>query len=362
MRTMTVRLIGLLALAGVTALCVSINAPRIEAKLSQRANEALSELGAAWASVEVDGRDVLVRGAAPDEAAVDALRSRVGRIDGVRSVRLVQYAGSAQVVADAVPRFVATRSAPDTPVGLYGTVPESAAADHLIPLVELDTLDLDASGLETADVHLKGAPEVLASAVSALTLLDSGRVEVDPERIVVAGKAASAESKAAIEARLSPFLGLGYRLDMEGVELADGVQPVVQQAVPATPTDSTQGCQQQIDDLLSASSIRFANGSSRLHRQSTALLQQLAATLGACPDSRIRITGHTDSRGDAQFNQRLSEARAAAVGDFLIARGIDPERITTAGVGAREPIADNATAEGRARNRRIEITLEEKGE
>jgi OOP family OmpA-OmpF porin len=85
----------------------------------------------------------------------------------------------------------------------------------------------------------------------------------------------------------------------------------------------------------------------------------LAKTLTACPGAVLTITGHTDARGDADANQRLSEARAVAVGQFLIANGVAPSRISTRGVGEAEPIADNNTAAGRARNRRIEMTLEE---
>jgi outer membrane protein OmpA-like peptidoglycan-associated protein len=71
------------------------------------------------------------------------------------------------------------------------------------------------------------------------------------------------------------------------------------------------------------------------------------------PQVEIRITGHTDNVGSDQANQILSEGRANAVRDELIRRGVAPDRIEADGKGESEPIADNATEEGRAKNRRV---------
>ena len=72
---------------------------------------------------------------------------------------------------------------------------------------------------------------------------------------------------------------------------------------------------------------------------------------------RIEIAGHTDSTGNAEYNRQLSMRRANAVKNYLIDKGIDPRIMTTIGYGEDKPIASNATREGRARNRRVEITL-----
>ena len=70
------------------------------------------------------------------------------------------------------------------------------------------------------------------------------------------------------------------------------------------------------------------------------------------------IEGHTDSRGDAAYNQALSEKRAKAAADRLVERGVDADRISSVGYGEAKPIADNDTAEGRQANRRITAVLE----
>jgi len=79
--------------------------------------------------------------------------------------------------------------------------------------------------------------------------------------------------------------------------------------------------------------------------------------MAAHPETKINITGHTDSRGAAAYNQQLSEKRAQAAKDYLANKGISEDRMAASGAGESNPIADNATAEGRAQNRRVEVEL-----
>lgn len=102
----------------------------------------------------------------------------------------------------------------------------------------------------------------------------------------------------------------------------------------------------------------FASGQDQLRNDDVAELDELAATMRRYPDiEQIEVVGHTDSRGAAAFNQALSERRAEAVRDYLVRRGVAAERITTLGMGPRQPIASNDTAAGRAQNRRVEIRV-----
>ena len=78
---------------------------------------------------------------------------------------------------------------------------------------------------------------------------------------------------------------------------------------------------------------------------------------GLDPAMRVRVIGHTDSTGSDAVNDPLSRERAYSVQQYLTTRGVQGSRISTEGVGSRQPLADNATADGRARNRRVEIYL-----
>jgi outer membrane protein OmpA-like peptidoglycan-associated protein len=80
---------------------------------------------------------------------------------------------------------------------------------------------------------------------------------------------------------------------------------------------------------------------------------------GLDPTMRVRVVGHTDATGSDAINNPLSVDRAQSVRDYLVGRGVAAPRIETAGQGSREPVADNATEAGRAKNRRVEIFLRE---
>ncbi|TVQ54458.1 MAG: OmpA family protein [Rhodobacteraceae bacterium] len=103
--------------------------------------------------------------------------------------------------------------------------------------------------------------------------------------------------------------------------------------------------------------VTFAFGSASLQPEFVPTLTEFAATLRRYPESFVDVIGHTDNVGSAAFNQRLSEQRAQTVADFLIGRGVQRERVVAYGFGLTQPIATNATEEGRARNRRVEIRI-----
>lgn len=102
--------------------------------------------------------------------------------------------------------------------------------------------------------------------------------------------------------------------------------------------------------------ILFAFDHAELRPAARAVLAPLAAALAGDGDP-IEIGGHTDSRGSKAYNQALSERRAAAVARFFTAHGVAADRLRAHGYGEDEPVADNATEQGRAHNRRVEIRL-----
>ena len=89
------------------------------------------------------------------------------------------------------------------------------------------------------------------------------------------------------------------------------------------------------------------------------MLDRFATTLNQNPVTTVRVVGHTDNVGSDAVNNPLSVNRAAATRDYLVSRGVAGNRIAIDGRGSREPIADNATASGKARNRRVEIFVAE---
>ena len=122
--------------------------------------------------------------------------------------------------------------------------------------------------------------------------------------------------------------------------------------------DRVQGqLQSELDTILRGTTIEFRTGSATLTREGRAVLDRVIEPLRRATGYRSRIQGHTDSTGDAAMNLRLSQARAQSVLEYLVAHGIDRSTISSEGFGETRPIADNATAQGRQRNRRIEFRL-----
>ncbi|MDA0146939.1 OmpA family protein [Vibrio sp. LaRot3] len=103
----------------------------------------------------------------------------------------------------------------------------------------------------------------------------------------------------------------------------------------------------------------FALNSSELKAESAAKLDEFVKLLNEFPQATVEVVGHTDSSGAAAYNQTLSEKRAQAVADALANQGIDPARISVRGEGEDNPVASNSTREGRAQNRRVDVTIPE---
>ncbi len=101
--------------------------------------------------------------------------------------------------------------------------------------------------------------------------------------------------------------------------------------------------------------ILFDTGKSNIKAESQAIIDEIFKMLNENKAIKVSIEGHTDNVGDAAANKKLSEARARAVMDALIAKGINKERLSSVGWGQERPVADNRTEEGRAKNRRVEI-------
>ena len=101
--------------------------------------------------------------------------------------------------------------------------------------------------------------------------------------------------------------------------------------------------------------VNFDFDKATLRQEDVSELDKNVEALKAWGDVNIEVAGHTDSKGSDAYNMRLSKQRAEAVRNFLISRGVAAERLTAKGYGESQPVADNATEEGRFKNRRVEL-------
>ncbi len=109
--------------------------------------------------------------------------------------------------------------------------------------------------------------------------------------------------------------------------------------------------------LVMPGNITFETDSYNLRGSFYPVLNSVGEVLAKYADTTMRITGHTDNTGSRQYNQTLSEQRAASVADYLVTRQVDRARMLVQGLGFDQPIADNGSAEGRAANRRVELYI-----
>jgi outer membrane protein OmpA-like peptidoglycan-associated protein len=132
----------------------------------------------------------------------------------------------------------------------------------------------------------------------------------------------------------------------------------MEQATQGTNVEVTRTADNQLK-LNIPNDISFDTGSAAIKPQLRSVLDPFANSLRDDPSARLMIVGHTDNTGSDAVNNPLSVERAHSVRDYLVTRGVAASRVETAGRGEREPIADNATEAGRAKNRRVEIFLRE---
>ncbi|MGR5069149.1 MULTISPECIES: OmpA family protein [Vibrio] len=143
-------------------------------------------------------------------------------------------------------------------------------------------------------------------------------------------------------------IGVNYKFAAAPVAAAVVTEEVVQEAVVLTKTHKEE-----------YGTGTFEFNSAKLTNEVSERLNNFVNFLNEYPQAKVEITGYTDSSGPAAYNLKLSERRAQAVADYLIAAGIDADRFTVKGMGEEDPVADNSTPEGREKNRRVEVVVPE---
>lgn len=141
--------------------------------------------------------------------------------------------------------------------------------------------------------------------------------------------------------------GIGYYMDVQEAKLREKLQ--------GTGVSVTRQGNELI--LNMPNNVTFDSSSAQLKAAGTHTLSGVALVVAEFDKTQLNVVGHTDSSGSRELNMRLSRERADAVAAQLIAQGVSGSRIVTRGIGPDQPVASNNTAEGKAQNRRVTITL-----
>ena len=287
-----------------------------------------------WVSVRAEGRDIIVSGIAPSvEAHTDALKL-VQDVFGVRGV-------SDKISPKIVIPYTFNLRVNERELILEGYMPSVEAKKELLKFCSghyksrkiIDKVDV-ASGNPSLWNTL------ILSLVKEMKKLDVALVNIVDNRAQISGKVKTQKLKNEFISSLEHF-NKKYQILEHLVSMDEPIKV----------------CQEQFDKLLKYQKIKFDIGKSTLRPESNTLILELVNVSSLCPQANLKIIGHTDSLGNNEANKKLSLNRSKAVVSRLFQEGVLLDRMHASGQGESEPIANNSTKEGRAKNRRIEFKV-----
>ena len=372
-----------IGIAIITGLAIFNGTRAIEDQLETQTLGLLRDAGIRDVDVDADWLEVALYGTVRDEQHIAIANALARSVDGVVDVdvqNIVYVPPPPEVDFDivALPLVFAWD---DDVVTVSGNVSDEPNHDAVINFVSELWGVVIAEGLvvkEGIDSERAWLPSILNVVSQAGRELPEGIVVANASSsfVLVSGELESRRAQVALANEVEATLSILTFAFTSGLTVKEEPPPPVASAAPGsegpqsattttTPTTTTTTTapppevvelQLNLDELIEGKVVEFEFGSSVITEQGRLLLDEVLDALVMVPDVKVEISGHTDDVGSDQSNLLLSRLRAAAVLAYLVDRGELPTRFVVIGYGEAEPVADNSTNEGRARNRRIEFT------
>jgi len=251
-------------------------------------------------------------------------------------------AAGAALAQSPTPVLLSAPPAPPAPIVVSGLVADEASKAAL--LARLRQVFGPERVIDQLSVGAVSAPlnwnDVLSRLiVPNLKLIHHGQLSVQGSAVSLRGEVANEAQRQQIATGLGASLDAGYTVN-NGLRVTASEQLL-------------------LDAALANRTIEFDSGKATLTESGRAILDQVSVAWLKLKDKKVALIGHTDNAGARASNLSLSQARAEVVKTYVSAKGIWPESIVVSGEGPDRPLADNRTADGRARNRRIEFKVEQ---
>ncbi|MEL6727285.1 MAG: OmpA family protein [Pseudomonadota bacterium] len=291
----------------VSATLADVNAQEFPFETKLRLQNTLSAMGYPWVELEWDGETAVVLGLALDENT---------RLDAFIAAKSVL--DTDPIAGPLVQRVINNMDVRDT---------TSAIAIRL-------TEELAADGFDWLSIVMAG---------NVATLVGTAPTLADKEAGYRAGRSTVESDRDAGEI---------VNIVVDAITSEGESEPVGTALVALTETASAGTCQDAFIEVMNGRNVQFESGESIVTNDSARLLDAATGVALLCEQHNIEIEGHTDTQGDVDFNLDLSQRRASAVRDYLMAYGVDPEALTARGYGASRPITGDGTDAERAENRR----------
>lgn len=345
-------LVSLVVFLAIVFAAVHYGTNNIEDNLVARSSAALVAAGFNEVAVEADGATVRLSGSITTEQNESAAFEAVKALAGVHAVEGRLW----PVFSGELEEIVVTGDAIEISwKGASVVISGNVASEERRQFV-VDTLDQSFSSVDIDNLSvLEGLEEesgwlgaTLGLLIAIQPSLSEGAVTVDPDGklLIVSGEVLEKDLRNALNAKVSDVAD----------QLAFAVIPAIRVLQIGPTQEEIEELQVNLDELIEGKVVEFETKSFELTAKGIELLDVILDALKQAPDVRIEIAGHTDSRGSAEANLKLSNDRANSVFAYLVANGESPERFDMIGYGQTTPTASNDTTEGRAKNRRIEFT------
>ncbi|MGP9811760.1 OmpA family protein [Rhodopseudomonas sp. NSM] len=354
--------VGLFATGVILLLFGITTMPKIEPDLRERVAEVVKSAGADPLNFDVSGRDVLL----PDDLGAKraVLSEQIGQVNGVRLVSEVEELSGAALAAKTVAKLqieaaaqaeakaeAKAKAEAEAREAVEKAAAEGAAREAAAKAIAArDATAKQAAAKAKADAEAKAEADAMEAAAKAAAEVAALKEAAAKEAAATEAAAKEAAAKEAAEQSARPA----------AVAPPATVAPAPIKTADAAGTasmPSLESCQSKLSTLAAAEKINFARGSAEIAQASLPVLKQLAEVIAHCPAATIEVGGHTDSAGKKAANDALSKRRAEAVAENLTKAGIGSASLIAVGYGASKPLASNASAEGRATNRRIEFVV-----
>jgi outer membrane protein OmpA-like peptidoglycan-associated protein len=363
-------IVGLLV---IMAFAVFYGTGSIESKLEAQTTGLLRGNGIRDVDVDASGLELTLTGTVREEGHVALALAIAHSIEGVRDVdaQNVIYVPPPEDVEFDIEADPLVFSWDATGGAVTGTVSDEATRSVVVEAVRETWADVDASGLvvkDGIDPERDWLPSILRVVVRAGEDLPEGTViaNAGSSFVLVTGELETRSEQIAVRRDVEDILSALTFEFTNGLTIKQAPPPVTNTpsaSSPSTaaPTTTTLApevieLQETLDELIEGKIVEFGFASAVITAEGRRLLDEVLDALRKFPDVPVEIGGHTDDVGSEESNLLLSRLRAAAVLSYLIDNGESASRFVVIGYGESLPVADNSTAQGRARNRRIEFT------
>ncbi len=321
-------MVPLLGLLFVAWYAVVPMARGLESDVRREVRSALDLRGYQWVNLAVSGQDVSMTGVVPTSGPSGGATAPTQALDIARQATCSTWIVRVPCAVSVVARF--TDAAAGATVLASPNAPRSASPRSTTPAPGSRPNAQDGMTLPPSIPNpTVTAPPTVATATNAVPTPASGAAPAGVGSVV-------------------PPVVVGA--STPNASPANGATP----SAPSTVMAAVKACDAEMKRLLTASRIEFETGEAIITSATAPLLDQLAKAARTCPGV-VRVEGHTDTVGGATDNLNLSVARAFAVRDALVERGLSPTQLLAEGFGEDRPVASNKTPDGRAKNRRIEL-------